>query len=149
MTSWVSSFKLCWNYELDLVVVWKMAVIRFVVTKYEQLRKMSVSVITIEWDLLFHKTKMCYFASILFGRVFLKKMPPLSFRALANIVNQHRKPAESPLFDYVNEMKSDKQWQAKSSGFVSRWKQFLSLKNSCSFRICSFLNRLNLDTTVH
>ena len=38
-------------------------------------------------DLLFHYTKRCYFASILFGKSVSKKMHHLSFRALANDVN--------------------------------------------------------------
>ena len=38
-------------------------------------------------DLLFHYTKRCYFASILFGKSVSKKMHHLSFRALANNVN--------------------------------------------------------------
>ena len=46
-------------------------------------------------------------------------------------------------------MTRDKRWQAKFSGFVSRWKQFLSLKNCRSVRICSVLNRSNRDTTVY
>jgi len=46
-------------------------------------------------------------------------------------------------------MKRDKRWRAKFSGFVSRWKQFLSLKNCRSVRICSVLNRSNRDTTVY
>ena len=40
-------------------------------------------------------------------------------------------------------MTRDKWWQAKFSGFLSRWKQFLSLKNCLSVRICSVLNRSN------
>ena len=46
-------------------------------------------------------------------------------------------------------MTRDKRWQAKFSGFVSRWKQFLSFKNCRSVRICSVLNRSNRDTTVY
>ena len=46
-------------------------------------------------------------------------------------------------------MTRNKRWQAKFSGFVSRWKQFLSLKNCRSVRICSVLNRSNRDTTVY
>ena len=46
-------------------------------------------------------------------------------------------------------MTRDKRWQAKFVGFVSRWKQFLSLKNCRSTRICSVLNRSNRDTTVY
>ena len=46
-------------------------------------------------------------------------------------------------------MTRDKRWQAKFSGFVSWWKQFLSLKNCRSVRICSVLNRSNRDTTVY
>ena len=46
-------------------------------------------------------------------------------------------------------MMRDQRWQAKFSGFVSRWKQFLSLKNCRSVRICSVLNRSNRTTTVY
>ena len=46
-------------------------------------------------------------------------------------------------------MTSDKRWQAKFSALASCWKQFLSLKNSRSVRICSVLNRSNRDTTVY
>ena len=54
-------------------------------------------------DLLFHYTKRCYFASILFGKSVSKKMHHLSFRALANDVNG-TEPAKCPLFDCINEM---------------------------------------------
>ena len=37
-------------------------------------------------NLLFHYTKRCYFASILFGKSVSKKMHHLYFRALANDV---------------------------------------------------------------
>ena len=46
-------------------------------------------------------------------------------------------------------MTRDKWWQAKFAGFVSWWKQFLSLKNCRSVRIRSVLNRSNQDTTVY
>ena len=46
-------------------------------------------------------------------------------------------------------MTRDKRWPAKFSGFVSWWKQFLSLKNCRSVCICSVLNRSNRDTTVY
>ena len=46
-------------------------------------------------------------------------------------------------------MTRDKRWQAKLAGFVTRWKQFLSLKNCRSVRICSVLNRSNRDTTMY
>ena len=62
---------------------------------------------------------------------------------------QHKKPAKCPLFDWINEMTSDKRWQAKFSGFASCWKQLLSSKNSRSVRICSVLSRSNRDTTVY
>ena len=39
--------------------------------------------------------------------------------------------------------------QAKFSSFVWWWKQFLSLKNCPSVRICSVLIRSNRDTTVY
>ena len=46
-------------------------------------------------------------------------------------------------------MTSDKRWQAKFSGIVLRWKQFLSFKNCRSVSICSVQNRSNRDTTVY
>ena len=46
-------------------------------------------------------------------------------------------------------MTRDKRWQANFLGLVSRWKQFLSLKNCRSVRICSVLNRSSRDTTVY
>ena len=46
-------------------------------------------------------------------------------------------------------MAREMRWQAKLSGFVSRWKQFHSLKNYRTVRICSVLNRSNRNTTVY
>ena len=44
------------------------------------------------------------------------------------------------VLEWINEMTSDKRWQAKFSGFASYWKQFISLKNSRSVHICTWPN---------
>ena len=75
-------------------------------------------------------------------------MHHLFFRVRANDVNS-TKSQPNILIWWINKMTSDKRWQAKFSGIVSRWKQFLSFKNCCSVRICSVLNWSNQDTTVY
>ena len=77
-----------------------------------------------------------------------KKMHHLFFRVRANDVNSTKSQPKIFIW-WINKMTNDKRWQAKFSGIVLRWKQFLSLKNCRSVSICSVLNRSNRDTTVY
>ena len=77
-----------------------------------------------------------------------KKMHHLFFRVRVNDVNSTKSQPKIFIW-WINKMTSDKRWQAKFSGIVLRWKQFLSFKNCRSVSICSVLNRSNRDTTVY
>ena len=59
-------------------------------------------------DLLFHYTKRCYFASILFGKSVSKKNASSVLQGACERCKRHRKPAKCPLFDCINEMTRDK-----------------------------------------
>ena len=75
-------------------------------------------------------------------------MHHLFFRVRANDVNSIKGQPKIFIW-WINKMTSDKRWQAKFSGIVLRWKQFLSFKNCRSDSICSVQNRSNRDTTVY
>jgi len=75
-------------------------------------------------------------------------MHHLFFRVRANDVNSTKSQPKIFIW-WINKMTSDKRWQAKFSGILLRWKQFLSFKNCRSVSICSVLNRSNRDTTVY
>ena len=74
-------------------------------------------------------------------RVFFKKciICPSGRLRTMQTVQKASQINSCPLFDCINEMTRDKRWQAKFSGFGSRWKQFFSLKNCRSVRslLCS------------
>ena len=75
-------------------------------------------------------------------------MHHLFFRVRANDVNSTK--SQPKIFIWrINKMTSETRWQAKFSGIVLRWKQFVSFKNCRSVSICSVLNRSNRDTTVY
>ena len=97
--------------------------------------------------LLFHYKKVLFCFNFIWKGCF-KKMHHLFFRVRANDVNSTKSQPKIFIW-WINKMTSDKRWQAKFSGIVLRWKQFLSLKNCCSDSICSVLNRSNRDTTVY
>ena len=97
--------------------------------------------------LLFHYKKVLFCFNFIWKGCF-KKMHHLFFRVRANDVNS-TKSQPKIFICWINKMTSDKRWQAKFSGIVLRWKQFLSFKNCRSVSICSVLNRSNRDTTVY
>ena len=99
-------------------------------------------------DLLFHFKKGVILLQFYLVRVFLKKCIICPSGYLANDVNS-TETQKCPFFHCINEMTNDNRWQAKFSGFVSCWKQFLSLKKSRSVHICSVLNWSNRDTIVY
>ena len=71
-------------------------------------------------DILFHKKKKGYFASILFGKSVFEKIHHHSvLQRTCERCKHRKKPAKYPLFDWINKMMSDKQRQAKFSGFAS------------------------------
>ena len=97
--------------------------------------------------LLFHYKKVSFCFNFIWKGCF-KKMHHLFFRVRANDVNSTK--SQPKIFIWrINKMTSDKRWQAKFSGIVLRWKQFLSFKNCRSVSICSVLNRSNRDSTVY
>ena len=97
--------------------------------------------------LLFHYKKVLFCFNFIWKGCF-KKMHHLLFRVRANDVNSTKSQPKIFIW-WINKMRSDKRWQAKFSGIVLRWKQFLSFKNCRSVSICSVLNRSNRDTTVY
>ena len=97
--------------------------------------------------LLFHYKKVLFCFNFIWKGCF-KKMHHLFFRVRANDVNSTKSQPKIFIW-WINKMTSDKRWQAKFSGIVLRWKQFLSFKNCRSVSICSVLNRSNRDTTVY
>ena len=97
--------------------------------------------------LLFHYKKVIFCFNFIWKGCF-KKMHHLFFRVRANDVNSTKSQPKIFIW-WINKVTSDKRWQAKFSGIVLRWKQFLSFKNCSSVSICSVLNRSNRDTTVY
>ena len=98
--------------------------------------------------LLFHYKKVLFCFNFIWKGCFKKMHHQLFFRVRANDVNSTK--SQPMIFIWwINKMTSDKRWQAKFSGIVLRWKQFLSFKNCHCVSICSVQNRSNRDTTVY
>ena len=97
--------------------------------------------------LLFHCKKVLFCFNFIWKGCF-KKMHHLFFRVRANDVNSTKSQPKIFIW-WINKVTSDKRWQAKFSGIVLRWKQFLSFKNCRSVSICSVQNQSNQDTTVY